>query len=64
MKINVSVQVEENEQAIDQEATALAILKALNGDPSKDEITLYVQAAPPDPVRIGPEITAPPPPEQ
>jgi hypothetical protein len=61
VKINVNVQVEEDEQAIDREAAALAILKALNGDPSKDEITLYVQTAPPDPVRLGPELTPSPP---
>lgn len=62
MKIKVNVQVEENESPIDREAAALAILKALNGDVSKDEIVLYVQAIPSNPVRLGPEITASPPP--
>jgi hypothetical protein len=59
VKVNVNVQLEEDDPPIDREDAALAIFRVLNGNSSKDEITLYVQAAAPDPVRIGPEIGTP-----
>ena len=56
MQVNVSVLLTGKEKVADPDATAAALLAALGGDPSKDEIFVHVQTVQ-DPVRLGPEPT-------